>query len=343
MICFPMNDLDAHRLVAYDRALTQFARWMTEHRPLSPSFHPDCVPYAAMPLYAQAVGDADLLARTMLFVEDRCRQNADAFLHPPSRTLVPYRAAWFLLGAVLSQHFTLARWLESWILPYLHRPTGGVFGTTEARHAGHGEICFDSTTHVCAVLCVAGNIAEAARIGDFLRRLVAAQPEPNRRFFCTWHTDGRLMTEFDSKQARNHAIAWESPQQYLYKVGLLVRAFALLYARTNEAAYLDLAESLHRNAIDRSPDVWRNTVSHKLGWSAHTLWLITRKREYVSDACNMADRLVDLQQPDGGYDYPEFLPPYDQVPDVLKCNYGEQFTTWIAYARSLLLCDGDRR
>jgi hypothetical protein len=57
----------------------------------------------------------------------------------------------------------------------------------------------------------------------------------------------------------------------------------------------------------------------------------------------MADRLVGLQQPDGAYDYPEALPPYDQVSDVLKCNYGEQFTTWIAYARSLLILDDTQK
>jgi hypothetical protein len=250
--------------------------------------------------------------------------------------LIPYRAAWMLFGAALAQHLTLARTLESFILTYVHRPTGGVFGTTEARDAGSGEICFDSTAQVCAALCVAGNVTEASRLGDFLRRLWTAQPDPDRRLLCTWHTDEYLVTDFDSKQARFHSIEWDQPQQFLYKIGLLARAFALLGSRTGSPSYLALAEDVHRKSIERSPDVWKNTLAHKLGWSAHTLFYLSRRPEYLTDACNVADRLVELQQPDGGYAYPEFLPPYDTVPNELRCNYGEQFSTWIAYARNLL-------
>ena len=48
----------------------------------------------------------------------------------------------------------------------------------------------------------------------------------------------------------------------------------------------------------------------------------------------VADHLVTLQQPDGGFHYPEFWPPYDQVEMEQKINIGAQFATWIAFART---------
>jgi hypothetical protein len=119
-------------------------------------------------------------------------------------------------------------------------------------------------------------------------------------------------------------------------MGLLVRAFALLYARTNRQEYLDMAESLYHRAVNSSPAVWSNTLAHKLGWAAYSLWVITHKSDYVEDACRMADRITSLQQSDGGFDYPEFWPKYDQAPLDLKCNIGAQFATWVSYARMLL-------
>ncbi len=240
-------------------------------------------------------------------------------------------------GAILGEHLHLAAWLEKWMLRFQHRDTGAFFGTEETRQAGDGEICFDSTTIACATLCLSGNLIEAERTGEFLRRLVRTQPDPERRFLCVWHTTRGLVTQFDAQQTRVYAIEWDQPQQYLYKIGLLVRALALLHARTGRAEDLDLAEALYRTAVTRSPNVWNNTLAHKLGWAAYTLGVLTGNPTYTAGACGVADRVASLQQANGAFHYPEFWPPYDQVTVEQKCNIGLQFATWLAYARTLLI------
>jgi hypothetical protein len=277
--------------------------------------------------------------RSLAYIATRFRDDAETFLHPANPNLIPYRAAWMILGAHLrGEYLDLSKRLERWMLRFAHRETGALFGTEQARAADVGDLCFDSTCIACSALCASGNIVGADRMGIFLRRLVAAQPEPGRRFLCTWNTQqGGLLTQFDPRQACVHAIEWAQPKQFLYKIGLLVRAFVMLHAQTGDAAYLDLAERLQRSARERSHGVESNTLAHKLAWSGWTLATLTRKAEYARDVCCVADHLTTLQQPDGGFHYPEFWPPYDQVAVELKCNIGLQFATWVAYARTSIL------
>src|ERR1043166_9642115 len=119
-----MTTRTEERVSAYSRALERFARWLAAHRQPDGSLElPSraCVAYTAQPVYAHAVGNTEWLARSLRIIEDRCRDDADTFLHPPSNNLIPYRAAWMLLGAVFGQQFTLARWLEIWMLRFSHR------------------------------------------------------------------------------------------------------------------------------------------------------------------------------------------------------------------------------
>jgi hypothetical protein len=331
------------QLETYTAAIDRFHHWLCNQREPDGSLRlttPACTAYTPLPLYALAIGDIDWLVQLLSVIEQRCHEDEARFLHPASGTLIPYRAAWLLMGAVRGEQLRLATWLERWLLRFQHHKTGAIFGTEADRQVGTGEICFDSTANICATLCLSGNLDEAERLGAFLRRFVEVQPDPERRFFTGWHSERGLITEFATPDPRGYVIEYGQPRQMLYKIGLLARAFALLGTRTGQSQYLKLAEAVHRTAVAKSPDVWSNTLAHKLGWSAYTLGVLTRKAEYTQDACHMADRLVALQQPDGAFDYPEFLPSYEQVSVDLKCNYGAQFTTWIAYARALLVLDG---
>jgi hypothetical protein len=322
----------------YGHALRRFAEWFNRFRKPDGSFDApnlSCPAYMPVPLYAHATGDTDLLHRTLAYIEARAERDAH-FLRAPGKGLLPYRMAWIAMGAMLGDRLRLARSLEQQMLRFQDGRTGGFFGTEAAERAGEGEICFDSTANVCAALCVVGNDTAAARAGDFLRRLVEPQLHAGGRLLCGWHSERGLMTEFNPKEVLTYAIEQGQPAQYLYKIGLLVRAFTILYGRTGDAADLSLARACQQWAVGGAPDVWSNTLGHKLGWSAWTLFTVTREEEYVAQACRVADHLTGLQQPDGAFHYPEFWPPYPQVQLESKINLGCQFATWIAYAQTML-------
>jgi hypothetical protein len=332
-----MANAREERLKIYSDALRRFAEWFNRFRKSDGSLDApnlSCPAYMPVPLYAHATGDTDLLHRTLAYIEVRAERDAH-FLRAPGKGLLPYRMGWIAMGAMLGDHLRLARSLEKQMLPFHHSRTGGFFGTEAAESAGEGEICFDSTANVCAALCVVGNDTAATRAGDFLRRLVEPQLDAGRGLLCGWHSQHGLIAKFDPKAARGYAIDQGRPSQYLYKMGLLVRAFAALYCRTGDAADLDLAKALQQWPVNNAPDVWTNTLGHKLGWSAWTLFTITREELYLEQACRVADHLTTLQQPDGAFHYPEFWPPYAQVEIESKLNLGCQFATWIAYARTM--------
>jgi hypothetical protein len=333
-----MTNAREARIQTYSDVLRRFAEWFNRFRKSDGALDApnlSCPAYMPVPLYAHAIGDPDLLHRTLAYIEARAGREAH-LLRAPGKGLLPYRMAWIAMGAMLGDHLRLARSLEQQMLRFQDSGTGGFFGTVAASSAREGEICFDSTANVCAALCMVGNDPVAKRAGDFLRRLVEPQLNAGRRLLCGWHSQRGLLTEFDSQQARAYAIEPGQKSQYLYKIGLLVRAFALRFCRTGDAADLDLAKALQNWAVSRSPDVGSNTLGHKLGWSAWTLFTITREKTYLEQACRVADHLTTLQQLDGAFHYPEFWPPYPQVELESKLNLGCQFATWIAYARTML-------
>lgn len=333
-----MTPTAEERRERYNASLGRFATWFNGYcKPDGSLDAPNlgCPAYMPVPVYALAIGDAELCFRTLDYIERRVTHD-DSFLRPAGKPMLPYRAAWMLMGATIAKHSALAAKLETWMLGFQHEPTGGFFGTEAARQAGEGEICFDSTTIVCAALAEAGKIEQAKRAGEFLLSQVHNQPAYDDRFHLVWDTRRKdVVTEFDPQQSRLFVIEWNRPHQYLYKIGLLARAFTILYFKTSSLDYLNLAEIFYERAA-RSPNVWTNTLAHKLGWAAYTLHCQTHKPEYLEGACRVADRVANLQQPDGAFHYPEFWPPYEQVAIEQKINIGCQFATWIAYARTLI-------
>jgi len=222
--------------------------------------------------------------------------------------------------------------LEQHLLRFQDSRGGGFFGSESARDAGTGVIDFDSITLACAALCSAGNTEAAEKCGRFLVELVRSQPEPDRQFFFMWDTGKGLIDDGDSPPGPNRVLEWKKPGQYLYKIGLLVLALTLLHRLHGNASHLDMAREFYRRAVSLSPDLWTNTLAHKMIWAAHALFCVTGDNEYAEHTCRMADHLVTLQQPDGGFHYPEFWPPYSEVAPEQKLNIGTQFASWIAMA-----------
>jgi len=321
----------------YDAALSRHAEFLSGHQNPDGSFRGEHVsfgPYMPLPLYGHATGRHELAELTWHSLEARYLRDGELVQVEARREMMPYTPAWLVMGAALEENVRVRSVMERHLLSFQDRQGGGFFGTVAARAAGRGVIDFDSTAQACGALCLAGNEAAAVKTGRHLRNLVEAQPDPSRRFFAQWDTTRGLIREFDPQKATDHVLVYAEPRQRLYKIGLLARAFALLHAMTGEAAYLELAESHYRRAAATSPDVWTNTLAHKMAWAARTLFGLTGRRSYAEDACRMADHLVSIQQADGGFHYPELWPTYGGAPLEPKLNLSTQFATWIVYARA---------
>jgi len=321
-------------ITAYERALVRFEEW------LAPLLRDDgslatpglpCWACMSLPAYAHVTGKRELLARTILHIEREWERDDRFFHHPALAGMLPYVPAWMLSGAAWAGHVRLREKLVALILSFQDAKTGGLFGAEAHRQAGAGEIEFDSTTHACAALCLAGRIAEADRMGQYLAMLVNAQPDADR-FFLVWDTGCGLVRGFDPATAKERVLDPKVPRQYLYKSGLLIRALALLHLATGKRTCLDLARQHCQWVASRFPEFWRVTLSHKMAWAAVALFEATGDRAHLTITRQVADYLVELQQPDGSFRYPE-LWPTSAVNLEDKIDAGCQFGTWIALAR----------
>jgi len=322
----------------YDAALSRHADWLSANQDADGLFRGEgisCGAYMPLPLYGHATGRHEVARRAWQILQASYIRDGRLIQPEARRDMMPYTPAWLVMGAALEENLLLRSVLKRHLLTYQDGTGGGFFGSTASSAAGRGVIDFDSTTQACAALCIAGDEAAAVKCGRYLRKLVEAQPDPSRRFFLQWHTERGLIREFDPKEATTYVLDYSGRKQHLYKIGLLARALALLNGMTGEAAYLELAESLYRKAAADSPDIWSNTLAHKMALAAWTLWGLTGQQTYAKDIGRMADHLVSLQQADGGFHYPELWSSYDAAPLDPKLNIGSQFATWIVYARAV--------
>jgi hypothetical protein len=248
--------------------------------------------------------------------------------------MLPYLPAWLLQSATLGGRVGFRELLVREIMGFWDEQSGGLFGTEAARAAGAGEIDFDSTTQACAALCLAGRTAEGARLGAFLKFLIRSQPDAERRFLTTWNSATKAWVKDTApRRARDEALEWNAPAQYLYKSGLLIRALALLHQASGDPECLFLAEE-HFHLATRG-EWWNNTLAHKMAWASAALHDATGKREYAEAACRVAEHLVELQQPEGWFHYPEYWPPPEKVSFEQKAGIGCQFAAWIALAKDM--------
>ena len=324
-------------LSRYDATVQRHAAWLDAGLDENGAYRGGgaaCGAYMPLPVYGHAVGRQDLMLQSTAQLETFFR-NGELALPPQVKDLMPYIPAWLVMGATLAESMRLRSSALKYLLPFQDRKTGGFFGKVEARDAGRGVIDFDSSTQACGALCISGQSIAAVRCGEYLKTLIQAQPDPENRFFLQWDSERGLIREFDPKEKTAHVLVYAGRKEHLYKMGLLVRALGLLHGLTGDAGALQLAETLYRRTVEASPDIWTNTLAHKMAWAAWTLFHLTRNGQYARDACRMADHLATLQQADGGFIYPELFQTYADMPRDYKYNIGTQFATWIVQARAM--------
>lgn len=180
-----------------------------------------------------------------------------------------------------------------------------------------------STSSAGLALLACGYTAEAIRAGDFILRLLDAQPEYDRNFYCSWEIGSGLMTDIwgdDDPNAiwgrKQYCLSTETDprQEMTWLIGKPMKFLATLYDQTGEKKYLDGAVSLfdffHRLGEER----WHNYASCKVMWAGAQLYRLTGRQRYADTAERILDWFCESQYPSGLwvhgllYDRPEDQP-----------------------------------
>ena len=221
-----------------------------------------------------------------------------------------YPNGWLVVGFQRMGRYDLAVPGISFIESMICEPLGGVWSGCEGGRPVREYLDSSSTASAGLALLACGKVAKARATGEFLLRLLDAQPQPERYYFSSWHVDDGLRTDVfgdDDVLAlegrKNFCLSAEhdAAGEFTWLVGKPMKFLAKVYEATGERRYLRAADRLLDFFQRLSEGRWTNYSSCKIMWAAAELWRHTGSGKYL-DVCNrIADFICGTQLPWGGW------------------------------------------
>lgn len=150
-----------------------------------------------------------------------------------------------------------------------------------------------STSSAGLALLACGRVEEAARAGDFLLRLLDAQPHPDRFYYCSWETVAGLMTDVwgdeDANSVRGRkqfCLSAEADPRYelTWLIGKPMKFLARLYDQTGDRKYLEGSTTLFNFFHKLGDERWHNYASCKTMWASAELYRHTGEPRFAETA-----------------------------------------------------------
>jgi hypothetical protein len=152
--------------------------------------------------------------------------------------------------------------------------------------------------HVCLAT---GLLDEARRAGDFLLRMLEAQPAARERIYVMWHAGHGLLTEFPPDNAMAFVIDARAETQNYFQLGISASFLARLYQATERSAYLQAAKTYLDLTENLAADRYSIGKAGKVGWGAAYVYRLTREPKYLDMSLAVGEALMGLQSDSGGW------------------------------------------
>lgn len=276
--------------------------------------------YKAPYLYA-TLGDpirarhyADLMQQRYLQPDGDFRTSYDnkgwAHLRCSPANRYVYSNGWIIAGLRKLGFYGLSRRGMDFVRRFQSPELGGFFSRYDVASGQVDPRYLDSSSTSSAglALLACGFVEEAARAGDFILRLLDAQPEPERFYFSSFQADGRLMTDVWGDEDQN-AIrgrkqfclsAEADPRAELtWLIGKPMKFLSKLYDQTADARYLAGASYLFDFYHKLGEERWHNYASCKIMWASAELYRHTGEARFAETAARFLDWLCQTQDPSG--------------------------------------------
>lgn len=233
---------------------------------------------------------------------------ADAPVMPATWYIYP--TGWIIVGLRKMGAYGIAKRGIQFVRRFQSPELGGFFSRFDVKSGQVDRRYVDSSSTSAAglALLACGLVEEAIQAGDFILRLLEAQPDPERHCYLSWQAGAGLMTDLWDAQGRSpigerrlFALSTDVDplQQLTWLAGKSMKFLSKLYDQTSDRKYLDgaiqLFEFFHRLDEGR----WRNTGSCKVMWASAELYRHTGEPRFAQTAERIFDTLCQAQQPSG--------------------------------------------
>ena len=232
----------------------------------------------------------------------------DAPVMPAVRYLYPN--GWIIVGLRKLGVYDAARRGVDFVRRFQSPELGGFFsrfdiptGQVDTRYLDSS-----STSSAGLALLACGQVEEAAQAGDFMLRLIEAQPDPERYFYTSWEAGAGLVTDVWDDGAGHLpggraqfclSAEADSLRELVWLVGKPMKFLAKLYDQTSDPKYLEGAVSLFDFFHELDENRWRSTSSCKIMWAAAELYRHTGEPRFAETAEHIFDSLCQSQDPSG--------------------------------------------
>jgi hypothetical protein len=304
------------------------------------------------PAFWAAVGDASMAGRhRQILCERFLRSDGDfrmaedvkGFIQfacsPVNRYLYPN--GWITVGMQKSGAYDVAAKALEFILQFQDPTHGGFYYTFDPKTRQIDKRFMDSSSSSSAGmgLLAAGRMAEARRAGDFVLRLLALQPQPDKYYFPYMRSDGTLHTDVfrtedqwdpDSRKQKCLSAEADGLNELTWLVGKPAKFLARLYTATGEQKYLDGAKQAFFFFHKLHPAAWKNYASCKIMWAGAELYRITGEKVFAETATRLLDFYCQTQAPSGCWLHTLWYKSEEEQPFAWSADmmyeYGAEFS-----------------
>ncbi|HVN82904.1 MAG TPA: hypothetical protein VMW38_28230 [Terriglobia bacterium] len=306
----------------YDQTMHRALSWLRKNEERIEGVADLASHYKAPYLYA-VLGDtirarkyADLIRLRYLQPDGDFRTSPDAkgWEHlpcsPANRYI--YSNGWLVAGFQKMGAYGLAQRGLSFIRRFQSPQLGGfcsrfhiASGTVEPRYLDSSSTSSGGLGYLAC-----GQVEAAVHAGDFLLRLLDAQPQPQRFYFASWDAEKGLMTDVFGDEDQNSlrgrkqfCLSAEADPMYelVWLIGKPMKFLARLYDATSDRRYLAGAAALFDFFHHLGEGRWTNYASCKIMWGGSELHRHTGEWRYYETALRIFEWICDSQRQWGGW------------------------------------------
>lgn len=298
----------------------------------------DLAAYYKLPTTLYAAGRVEEAGRVVDYILERFLQpNGDLLTGEGDKSAdaalteyYHYTNAWVAMGAQRLGRFDMAQGLHPYLLGFYNKHQGGFNTSTPYHPSDKDAIVTDtlSTSHGGLLALYFGDMEKAKTAGDLLLHMIAVQPDLSAGFYERIDRKGDPITEFSAEKAAFYFVSASESNQAYFFVGYPIAYLGLLYRATGEQRYLAGAQAYLSWVLSTSGNVRSFFFSHKVGWGAAIIANITGNTTYARLACDIADHLVSIQQPNG-----QFLP---ELGVFTSFDQSAEIALWLRYIHAEL-------
>ncbi len=212
-----------------------------------------------------------------------------------------YANAWVAAGAARAGRPDLAIPMVQFMRTLQDEETGGFFARRN-RHGRNDRQELLSTAQAGNALLMTGDLDSAMRVGLWLERLAAGQPEPQRALYYASTPSGGVTTEFPTDRAAGYVVRVDQPAQPYFLLGIGPAFLSRLARATGETRWLETARKLLQPALAATDAMYETAQVGKVGWGAALLAGVTGEDRYAALAWRVAEALLRQKMPDGHWD-----------------------------------------